>query len=144
MLNVMSQGMPSDSSHKLEKMSWNKRITIARTRLGINKAEFSRRVGVSTATTTDWENGQIKMIDGRNLVKVASILNVTPEWIMTGFGIADTKDDDFNAAVAEFAWVYAHATEPGRAVLSTALLTTRQNFMRRSGERDSGRDETKR
>lgn len=122
--------MPSISPTKIDRMGWNKRITIARTRLGINKSEFSRRVGVSTATTTDWESGQIKMIDGSNLVKVAAVLNVTPEWIMTGFGPRDASDDAFNAAVAEFAWVYSHATEQGRAVLGTAILTTRQHFIR--------------
>lgn len=123
--------MPSNSQNKMDKMNWNKRITIARTRLGINKSEFSRRVGVSTATTTDWESGEIKMIDGRNLVKVASVLKVTPEWLMTGFGMIESNDDDLNSAMAEFAWVYTHATEQGLAVLNTALLTTRQHFLKK-------------
>lgn len=110
-------------------MSWNKRITLARERLGINKSEFSRRVGVSTATTTDWESGTIKMIDGKNLVKVASVLKVTPEWVMTGFGVNESKDENFNAVMAEFAWVYTHATERGRAVLDSALTITKQQFL---------------
>lgn len=67
-------------------MNWNSRITEKMTELGITKAEFSRRVGVSGPTVTEWENGKIKTIKGKNLVKAASVLRVSPEWLLTGRG----------------------------------------------------------
>jgi transcriptional regulator with XRE-family HTH domain len=71
-------------------MNWNKRITEKRTEIGMSKAEFSRRVGVSGATVTDWENGVIKTLAGENLVKAASVLHVSPEWLLKGKGEPDT------------------------------------------------------
>jgi transcriptional regulator with XRE-family HTH domain len=96
-------------------MNWNHRITVAREAMGIKKSEFSRLVGVSTATTADWETGKIKMIDGRNLVKAAQVLKVTPEWIMTGEG------EDCLNAVAEFRKVFANVNDEGKQYLRGAI-----------------------
>ena len=109
-------------------MAWNNRITLARERLGINKSEFARRVGVSTATTADWESGVIKMIDGMNLVKVASILKVTPEWLITGSG-EEKNDADINSVVVEFAWVYRNATAEGKSFLRNTVKVAAQTFV---------------
>lgn len=65
-------------------MNWNRRITQRRVALGYTKAAFSRLVGVSGATVTDWENGVIKHLAGENLIKVATALKVTPEWLLSG------------------------------------------------------------
>lgn len=97
---------------------------MARTNLGITKSAFSRLVGVSTATTTDWESGTIKMIDGRNLVKAAEVLKVTPEWLMTGKGGQDDR-----AVEVEFSWVYRHATDRGRSYLRDAIGGARAAYM---------------
>ena len=107
-------------------MTWNKRITVGRERLGVSKSEFARRVGVSTATTADWESGVIKMIDGKNLVKVASVLKVTPEWLITGSGEAG---NDANDVVVEFAWVYRNATAEGKSFLRNTVKVAAQTFV---------------
>lgn len=65
-------------------MNWNQRITERRGALGLTKAAFSRLVGVSGATVTDWESGEIKNLAGENLVKVATVLKVSPEWLLSG------------------------------------------------------------
>lgn len=67
-------------------MNWNGRITSRRTALGLSKAEFSRLVGVSGPTVTDWENGVIKTLSGESLLKVSAVLKCTPEWLLTGKG----------------------------------------------------------
>lgn len=108
-------------------MRWNERITIAREALGIKKAEFARRVGVSTATTADWESGKIKMIDGEHLVKVAKVLKVTPEWVMTGFG---SREADTHSIVAEFAWLYHNTTDEGKSFLCNAVKAAGKAFVR--------------
>lgn len=73
-----------ETAEKPYNMKWNERLKLAREKRGLNKSQMSRLVGVSSATTTDWESGSIKMIDGEHLVKVASVLKVTPEWLIGG------------------------------------------------------------
>jgi transcriptional regulator with XRE-family HTH domain len=68
----------------LYNMKWNERLKLAREKRGLNKSQMSRLVGVSKATTTYWESGSTKMIDGEHLVKVASVLKITPEWLIGG------------------------------------------------------------
>lgn len=114
---AQNDGMASDTPNTIPEMRWNERITIARTRVGINKSEFARRAGVSTATTADWETGNIKMIDGRNLVKIAAILKVSPEWIMNGSGQPGEDEE----AIREFAAVYRNATPEGRDYLRSTI-----------------------
>lgn len=65
-------------------MNWNQRLQQARTAAGISKAEVAKRVGVSPPTVTDWESGEIKKIDGENLLRVCSVLGVAPDWLMFG------------------------------------------------------------
>lgn len=113
----------------IEGMTWNERITIARDLLGIKKSEFSRRVGVSTATTADWESGTIKMIDGRNLVKAAEVLKVTPEWIMTGKG-----GQDATSAEMEFSWVYRHVSDRGRDYLRDSVAGAKAIYLEQDAE----------
>lgn len=62
----------------------NERITYARTKAGFSKAYIARSVGVSSPTVTDWESGKIKTIEAGNLLKLAQVLNVDPEWLQTG------------------------------------------------------------
>jgi len=67
-------------------MTWNERITQAREAKNIKKSAFAKLVGVSAPTVTDWESGQIKKIDGENLIKVCSVLEITPAWLLHGIG----------------------------------------------------------
>ncbi len=65
-------------------MNWHKRLTQAREAKGIKKSAFARMIGVSAPTVTDWENGNTKMIEGSNLMKVCSALEITPEYLLHG------------------------------------------------------------
>ena len=109
-------------------MTWNKRITVGRERPGVSKSDFARRAGVSTATTADWESGVIKMIDGKNLVRAASVLKVTPEWLMTGLG-EEENGANANNVVVEFAWVYRNATAEGKSFLRNTVKVAAQTFV---------------
>ena len=126
--SAMSQeensGTPSELENTIPEMNWNQRLTLARNTLGITKSAFSRLVGVSTATTADWESETIKSIDGRNLVKVAEVLKITPEWLMTGKGGQDAR-----AVELEFSWVYRHATDKGREFLQVAIAGAKAAYM---------------
>lgn len=118
-------GIPKINSDTLGGMGWKERLKIAREAVGISKSAFSRLVGVSAPTVSEWESGAIKSIDGHNLVKAAEILEVTPEWLMTGKG----GGREACAVEVEFAWVYRHANEQGREFLRIAIGGTRAGYM---------------
>jgi transcriptional regulator with XRE-family HTH domain len=66
--------------------TWHERLTFAREQKGLKKSAFARLVEVSAPTVTDWENGETKMIDGLNMVRVCQVLGISAAWLMTGEG----------------------------------------------------------
>lgn len=66
--------------------TWNQRLKEAREALKISQADFARRVGVRQPTVYEWEEGTTKSLKGPNLLKVATALETTPEWLLTGKG----------------------------------------------------------
>ncbi|WP_257638201.1 LexA family transcriptional regulator [Janthinobacterium sp. UMAB-56] len=83
-------------------MNWHKRLTQAREEKGIKKSAFAKLVGVSPPTVTDWENGETKMIEGANLVKVCSALGISPEWLLDGVtSITDLVPDSMRVVLAD-------------------------------------------
>lgn len=73
-------------------MNWHRRLTQARTAKNIRKSALARMVGVSAPTVTDWENEDTGMINGANLMKVCLVLDITPEWLITGEGPMERQD----------------------------------------------------
>jgi len=68
------------------------RIKLAREKNGINKAELARRVEVSRASVSLWEDGGNITID--NIKKVSESLKVTPQWLQ--YGITENEKIDIN------------------------------------------------
>lgn len=64
--------------------TWNKRITARREELGISKAEFARKCGVSAPTVNDWENGDIKELSAPKLLRICEALDVDPWQLLDG------------------------------------------------------------
>ncbi len=62
------------------------RIIEARAALDISKAELARRVGVTRATVTMWESGQIESLRDDNLLLLAELLGINPKWLNSGKG----------------------------------------------------------
>ncbi len=58
------------------------RIKQARENMAISKAELARRVNVSRASVSMWEDG--KNVSFANILKIAEVLNVEPEWLQYG------------------------------------------------------------
>jgi phage repressor protein C with HTH and peptisase S24 domain len=69
---------------------WKKRLKHARELRGFSKTAFAKAVPVSNATVTDWEkptsDGGIGEISGPKLMRVCSVLGITPEWLLHGKG----------------------------------------------------------
>lgn len=59
----------------------------------INQAWLSRAVGISTAGITKWFNGSTQSLEGENLLKASSALNVNPEWLATGKGVMHASEN---------------------------------------------------
>jgi len=55
------------------------RIKQARIKSGISQAELARRMNISRASVSIWESGGNVSQD--NIVKLAGLLKVTPEWL---------------------------------------------------------------
>ncbi len=58
------------------------RIKTAREQLSMSKAELARRVEVSRASVSMWEDG--KNISIHNIHKIAGVLQIKPEWLQYG------------------------------------------------------------
>lgn len=67
-------------------MNWHQRLTEAREAKKIKKTAFAKLVGVSAPTVTEWENGNTKMIEGKNLLNVCEKLEISPDWLLYGKG----------------------------------------------------------
>jgi transcriptional regulator with XRE-family HTH domain len=65
------------------------RIRTAREAAKVSSAELSRKIGISRAAVAQWETGQTEP-SAANLRKVASVLNVTLEWLGQGRGTTAT------------------------------------------------------
>lgn len=79
---------------------WNDRLVIARSAAGKTKTELADGVGVSNATVSDWENCVIKKIEGENLLKVCSYLEINPSWLLFGKGEMrhiELSDEDYHS-----------------------------------------------
>ncbi len=68
------------------------RIKQARETLSISKAELARRVSVSRASVSMWEDG--KNVSASNILKIAEVLNVEPEWLQYGVTKPTIKVED--------------------------------------------------
>jgi transcriptional regulator with XRE-family HTH domain len=70
---------------KMTYMNIGQRIRQARLRFRPKKTQqLADCVGVSRAAVTQWESGDTKSLEGANLVKAASCLEVRIEWLLTG------------------------------------------------------------
>ncbi|OWY35276.1 helix-turn-helix domain-containing protein [Herbaspirillum aquaticum] len=77
-------------------MNWNDRLKEARAKRGITKSDLAKTVGVSAPTMTDWESGEIKRIDGENLLRLSDALGVSPHWLIWGKQSATSADPQSN------------------------------------------------
>ncbi|MBF0135624.1 MAG: helix-turn-helix domain-containing protein [Magnetococcus sp. DMHC-1] len=67
-----------------------KRLIWAREKAGLNKSELARRIGVKPQSVIQWESGRTG-IAKRNILSVAEILQVSPEWLQFGRTVLETS-----------------------------------------------------
>src|SRR5690554_6240436 len=78
---------------------FGERLRLARTRAGISQQEIARRIGVSKQLVSHWETArsEITVFDA---VKVASIVGVGIEWLLTGNDGGSKRDGVVGAGPA--------------------------------------------
>ncbi|GAA3704127.1 S24 family peptidase [Oceanisphaera sediminis] len=59
------------------------RVKKLRKEAGLTQAELAKRIGVKAPAVTQWETGKTSL-SGENLLKVAKVLNVSPDYILHG------------------------------------------------------------
>lgn len=72
-------------------MEINKKLKNKRKELGLTMLEVAQKVGVSEATVSRWESGDIANMRRDKIVLLANALNVTPAYIM-GYEEMDTNN----------------------------------------------------
>ena len=63
-------------------MEWKDRIKNRRMELGITLEKLGQAVGVSAATVSRWERGEIASLSADKVSGLAEILDVTPDYLM--------------------------------------------------------------
>ncbi len=67
------------------KTLWD-RIEIAMSAAAVNMAETARRAEIRPNTLTNWKSGKTERPRRNDIEKVARVLGVSPDWLLTGEG----------------------------------------------------------
>lgn len=95
---------------------------IARDKKGLKDVNVSKMTGISTGTISDWKSGHIKQLKAEKLQKIADVLGVSVDYLMTGKDTEKTSTSGtpyyFDDATAQTAQELM--TNPGLRVLFDA------------------------
>lgn len=116
------------------------RVRWARERAGLSQSALARAVGATPQAIQLLEAGQVRR--PRNLVEIAGVLKVSPNWVLTGEevsawaiaepgptdGPTDHREAPLPAEAVEFARLWLQLSPVQRAVLEDIMRAlTRQN-----------------
>jgi SOS-response transcriptional repressor LexA len=83
----------------------SERIKDARKAADMSQGELAKRVKVSRAAISQWENGSTQEIGGSNLLAASRALNVSPDWLARGVGDR-TSGNSHTVAEQSSAYIY--------------------------------------
>lgn len=63
---------------------WGRRLTEARETRGLKQRELAKLCEVSEPTASNWESGGIKTLEAGNLLKICTVLDIDPYWLILG------------------------------------------------------------
>ena len=112
----INYGTPLGACPMLRGMSVGKRIKALRLEKGMDQGELARAAKIAQSTLSDLERGDSVSPRGDSLVRLASVLEVDHEWLMTGQGHPTPKvkpDIDESHLLA----MYRAMTEANRSAL---------------------------
>ncbi len=80
--SIFNVSVDSLSSDEVKYMSTSEKLKNRRKELGLTMLEIAQKVGVSEATVSRWESGDIANMRRDKIASLANALNVTPAYIM--------------------------------------------------------------
>jgi len=102
------------------------RIKAARLAVGLTQDGLAAAVGVSRSAVAQWETDRSGQV-GVNLARIASVLGVSPAYLLTGEGSAEGSAGAETAQELALLRLYRSMTEADRAyMMRTAVLLSRQ------------------
>lgn len=75
----------------------SERIKAQRKNLKLTQGDIAKRIGIARVSYTQWELGETNP-KGENLLKLAQVLNCTPDWLISGKGHPDDIHENVEAA----------------------------------------------
>ena len=92
----------------------------------ITKAGLARACGIKQPSVSDWFSGQTAALEGRNLIAAAAYLDVSPEWLATGRGRRQPRED---SPAAETLQPNAHAQQVSYSSFTLPVSITWEQLM---------------
>lgn len=99
-----------------------KRIEVRLSEIGMTKAEFYKKSGISSASLSQWRTGKYKPSE-KNLMKAAEVLGVSYSYLLNGVEetekapAADSKGDILDEVDIAFYGDYKELSEDDKATL---------------------------
>lgn len=110
------------------------RIRAARQARGLTQEGLAREVGVSRSAVAQWETDRSGQVGG-NLARIAAVLGVAVEYLLTGAGSPDGGPMAENGTELALLRLYRACTDDDRAF----LLRTARRMARQAEREASGR-----
>lgn len=110
-------------SDKLKETT-SKRIKELRLSHNLTMEVLAEKLGVSKSTIAKWENGYVENMRQDNIMKLASLFNVPPTYIM-GYENSEneTKDADSDEQFEKFKNYYSQLNQDQRKVIDNLLAS---------------------
>lgn len=100
----------------MEAVTFARRLTEARERLGVKPARLAKLAGVTGAWVSKAESGKSVHVQAETLFAVARVLQVNPQWLADGTGPRDMIPLDL---VAEFSGLSAEQQSLVRSLIQS-------------------------
>ena len=110
-------------SDKLKETT-SKRIKALRLSHNLTMEVLAEKLGVSKSTIAKWENGYVENMRQDNIMKLASLFNVPPTYIMGYENIEnETMDADSDEQFEKFKNYYSQLNQDQRKVIDNLLAS---------------------
>ncbi|HEX8612181.1 MAG TPA: helix-turn-helix transcriptional regulator [Telluria sp.] len=67
--------------------TWNSRLVQSRLARGLTMTALAKGLKVSVPCISEWENGNIRMLDADKMMRLCLLLDISPVWLMFGDGV---------------------------------------------------------
>ena len=82
----------------MSKTTFGQRIKSLRNAKGWTQQQLADKIGIKRASLTQWETGDTESVRDENLVAAAKVLEVAPEYLLTGKNPPPAPIEELNGA----------------------------------------------